>query len=71
MYTGVGSLSLLQGIFLAQELNWGLLHCRQILYQLSYQEAPIHIYVYICIQIYIYIYNHSNVHSLDVYAILY
>ena len=34
--TGVGSLSLLQGIFLTQELNWGLLHCRQILYQLSY-----------------------------------
>ena len=26
--TGVGSLSLLWWIFLAQELNWGLLHCR-------------------------------------------
>ena len=35
--TGVGSLSLLQGIFPTQELNQGLLHCRQILYQLSYQ----------------------------------
>ena len=35
--TGVGSLSLLQGIFLTQELNQGLLYCRQILYQLSYQ----------------------------------
>ena len=35
--TGVGSLSLLQGIFLTQELNRGLLHCRWILYQLSYQ----------------------------------
>ena len=34
--TGVGSLSLLQWIFPAQESNWGLLHCRQILYQLSY-----------------------------------
>ena len=34
--TVVGSLSLLQGIFLTQELNWSLLHCRQILYQLSY-----------------------------------
>ena len=34
--TGVGSLSLLQGIFPTQELNWGLLHCRQIPYQLSY-----------------------------------
>ena len=40
--TGVGILSLLQGIFLTQELNWGLLHCRLILYQLSYQvrDAP-------------------------------
>ena len=35
--TGVGSLSLLQGIFLTQELNQGLLHCRWILYQLSHQ----------------------------------
>ena len=34
--TGVGSLSLLQGIFSTQGLNPGLLHCRQILYQLSY-----------------------------------
>ena len=37
--TGVGSLSLLQWVFLTQESNWGLLHCRQILYQLSYQAA--------------------------------
>ena len=35
--TGVGSLPILQGIFPTQELNWGLLHCRQILYQLSYK----------------------------------
>ena len=34
--TGVGSLFLLQQIFLTQELNQGLLHCRRILYQLSY-----------------------------------
>ena len=40
--TGVGSLSLLQWIFLTQELNWGLLHCRRILYQLGYQRiSPI------------------------------
>ena len=32
--TGVGILSLLQGIFSMQELNQGLLHCRWILYQL-------------------------------------
>ena len=38
--TGVGSLSLLQQIFLTQELNWGLLHCRQILYQLSCHGRP-------------------------------
>ena len=38
--TGVGSLSLLQGIFPTQGLNPGLLHCRQILYQLSHKESP-------------------------------
>ena len=31
--TGVGSLCLLQGFFLTQELNWGLL------YQLNYQDC--------------------------------
>ena len=36
--TGVGSRSLLRQIFLTQELNQGLRHCRRILYQLSYQE---------------------------------
>ena len=40
-YTGLGSLSLLQGIFLTQESNQGLLHCRQILYQLSYGSKMI------------------------------
>ena len=38
--TGVGSLSLLQGIFPIQELNPGALHCRQILYQLSHKGSP-------------------------------
>ena len=37
---GVGNLSLLQGIFPTQESNWDLLHCRWILYQLSYQGSP-------------------------------
>ena len=41
MNTGVGCHSLLQGIFLTQELNQGLLQCGQILYQLSYQSSPI------------------------------
>ena len=40
---GVGSLSILQGIFPTQESNRGLLHCRQILYQLSYQESQINV----------------------------
>ena len=38
--TGVGRLSLLQGIFPTQGLNPGLLHHRQILYQLSHQGSP-------------------------------
>ena len=38
--TGVGSLSLLQRIFPTQESNPNLLHCRQILYQLSHKESP-------------------------------
>ena len=38
--TGVGSLSLLQWMFLTQELNQSLLHCRQILYQLSLSGKP-------------------------------
>ena len=37
--TGVGSLSLLQGIFPTQGLNPGLLHCRRILYQLSHKRS--------------------------------
>jgi len=37
--TGVGSLSLLQGILPTQEFNWGLPHCRWILHQLSYQGS--------------------------------
>ena len=38
--TGVGSLSLLRGIFLTQGLNSGLLRCRWILYQLSHKGSP-------------------------------
>jgi len=37
----VGSLSLLQGTFPTQELNWGLQHCRQILDQLSHQGSQL------------------------------
>ena len=35
--TGVGSVSLFQQIFPTQESDQSLLHCRRILYQLSYQ----------------------------------
>ena len=37
---GVGSLSLLQGIFLSQRSNPGLLYCWWILYQLSHKGSP-------------------------------
>ena len=38
--TGVGSCSLLQGIFPTQRSNSGLPHCRQILYQLRHKGSP-------------------------------
>ena len=38
--TGVGCHVFLQGIFLIQGMNPGLLHCRQILYHLSHQGSP-------------------------------
>ena len=38
--TGVGSRSLLRGIFPIQELNQGLPHCRRIVYQLSHKGSP-------------------------------
>ena len=37
----VGCHSLLQGIFLSQGSNPGLLHCRKILYHLSYRGVPL------------------------------
>ena len=37
---GVGSLSLLQGIFPTQGSNPGFPHCRRILYQLSHKGSP-------------------------------
>ena len=38
--TGVGSLSLLQGIFPTQGSSPGLPHCRRIIYQLSHKGSP-------------------------------
>ena len=39
---GMGSHSILQGFFLTQGSNPGLLHCRQIPHHLSHQESPSH-----------------------------
>ena len=47
--TRVGRLSLLQGFFPAQESNLGLLHCRQILYQLRYQGSHVCMCVCVCV----------------------
>ena len=41
--TGVSCHFLLQGIFLIQGSNPGLLHCRQNLYRWNYQGSPINI----------------------------
>ena len=48
--TEVGSLSLLHEIFLTEESNWRLLHCRQILCQLSYQGSPMEIHTALTIR---------------------
>ena len=40
--TGVGCHALFPGIFSTQGSNQGLLHCRQILYQLNYQGSPVY-----------------------------
>ena len=44
--TGVGSLSLLQGIFPSQGLNPSLPHCGWVLYQLCYQGSPFVIWMW-------------------------
>ena len=64
--TGVGSCSLLQGIFPTQGLNPGLLHCRWILYQVSHQGSPLkYVFVFIiCVSIHI-IKKSENSHKTD------
>ena len=39
-HTGMSSLSLVQWIFLTQESNWGLLHCRWILLSAELPGKP-------------------------------
>ena len=62
--TGVGSHSLLQGIFLIQGSNPGLPHCRWILYFLSHQGGPSwgvdYLILQICIKILV-IYTYSEI----------
>ena len=48
--TGVGSLSLLQGIFLIQESNHGLLHCRWSLYYWAIREAQPLLHIFTSVQ---------------------
>ena len=48
--TGVGSSSLLQGIFPTQGSNPGLWYYRQILYQLSHQGSPYKMFLVLKIQ---------------------
>jgi len=63
----VGSLSIFQGIFPTQESNPGLLHCRQILYQLSHKGSP-NTTIYIYIYIYIYIFKKFRIGRTDAEA---
>ena len=73
--SGVGSLSLLQGIFpTTQGSNRGLLHCKQILYQLSHKESLVciysnHIYLHIWFISTIYIHMVYSNHMKDLIAI--
>ena len=55
---GVGCHSLLQGIFLIQGSNLGLLYCRQILYCLSHQGSQ-----------YLKLVSRFNVHLIDKYKV--
>ena len=41
-----------RGIFPTQELNGGLLHCRWILYKLSYQQSPLYVIYHTAIEYY-------------------
>ena len=61
-----GYLSLLQGIFLTQESNQGILHGRWILYRLSYEGSPNEHKLdikYFCKQFYNLYFEKSSSHS--------
>ena len=69
--TGVGGHALLQGIFLTQGSNPGFLHCRWLLYQLSFQGSPsISVYVSVPISISVSLSIYISVSFMSVYLYL-
>ena len=70
--TRMGSHSLLQGIFPTQGLKSGLLHCRQITYQLSHQGSPTYVcmYMYIYINVWIYLYMCMYIYFFKFFSII-
>ena len=66
--TGVGCDFFLQGVFLTQGLNLGLLHCRQFLYRLSYQESSQYWLLYVGLSTHINMFSELvlNAHRLPV-----
>ena len=69
--TGVGSCSLFQGIFPTEGSNPGLLHCRLILYQLSYQGSPcphLHLFKHTCTHTRAHMTCRSYVHVLSCFS---
>ena len=66
--TGVVCHALLQGVFPTEGLNPGLLHCRQILYQLSYQGSLIYVLIY-CICLFLSHLLHSIIGSRFIHLI--
>ena len=74
--TGVGSHSLLQGIFPAQESNQCLPNCRQILYHLSHHRSPFWflntcIYLYILLIIFPFVIRPSRLFAIFILNCLY
>ena len=65
---GVGCHSILQGIFLTQVSNLGLLHCRQVLYHLSHQGSQLWYY---CITYHVYQYKDFAFRAPGFWDILY
>ena len=63
--TGVGCHFLLQGIFLTQELNLGLLHCRKILYDWAMRKAHLLSPPHSCWQPCFWLHGGMRAHSLS------